>query len=153
MLIIIDKMIIASHELYPLFAGIISMFIAQFLKVIINILVEKKINIRRFFSAGGMPSSHSALVCGLTTAIGLKTGFTSSFFCISFVFTMVVLYDAAGIRRAVGKQAVVLNQIIDDFIERGEIKPVKLTELLGHTPLEVIMGSILGVIIALIMFL
>ena len=110
-------------------------------------LKEERLNFKILVSSGGMPSSHSAMVTSLTTAIGLQEGWTSSLFCVSCVFTLVVLYDAAGVRRAAGKQARILNQIVDDLF-KGEYRPGKLTELLGHTPLEVIVGFFLGIGIA-----
>ncbi len=95
-----------------------------------------------------MPSSHSALVTALTTGVGLRDGFDSSLFALAVVFALVVMYDAAGVRRAAGgKQARVLNAIIED-LNRRQLHPERLRELLGHTPFEVLVGALLGIIIA-----
>lgn len=147
-----EKLLELYFNLYPLCAAVFSMFIAQILKMLINYFKRGEVNIQRILGAGGMPSSHSAMVMGLTTAVGLKEGWTSTLFCISLVFALIVMYDAAGIRRAVGKQAIVLNQIITRFLRKGEFRYGKLTELLGHTPLEVIMGSLLGAAIAFTLY-
>lgn len=136
----------------------IAWFIAQFYKVITSIISDKKLNISRLWDTGGMPSSHSSTVSCLTTCIALKYGIKSDIFAITIIFAGIVMYDAAGIRRAAGKQAGVLN----DFAEKipliigekrykqyfGE-KTEKLKELLGHTPVEVLVGTILGLIIGL----
>jgi acid phosphatase family membrane protein YuiD len=132
-------------SLYPLVSALVSMLLAQFLKCLFCYLHDGYIDLKKWFSSGGMPSSHSAMVCSLSTAIGLKEGFTSSFFCICVVFSLIVLYDAAGVRQVVGKQAIILNHILEDVFEKGEFKPQKIKELLGHTPLEVLMGSLLGI--------
>lgn len=95
-----------------------------------------------------MPSSHSAFVAGLTTAVGLVEGFDSTSFAICFVFSMIVMYDAAGLRRAAGKQASILNKLIDELIHTGELKQARLKELLGHTPYEVFAGAFLGILVA-----
>jgi len=136
------------YALYPLCAGLLSMFLAQILKIFFKYLKDGTINFRRVLGSGGMPSSHSAMVMGLTTAVGLKEGWTSTLFCISFIFAIIVLYDAAGIRRAVGKQASILNRMMVDYIEKGEFRYQHLTELIGHSPFEVIMGSLLGIAVA-----
>ncbi|MFA5878877.1 MAG: divergent PAP2 family protein [Candidatus Margulisiibacteriota bacterium] len=143
-----EKLLESYFNLYPLFAAVFSMFLAQILKIFFNYFKKGDVDIKRILGAGGMPSSHSAMVMGLTTAVGLKEGWTSTMFCISVVFALIVLYDAAGIRRAVGKQAIILNQILTRFLRKGEFRYEKLTELLGHTPLEVIMGSLLGIAVA-----
>ena len=119
-------------------------FLVQSFKVIYEVVKYKKVNIRRIWGSGGMPSSHSALVCSLSTVIALEEGIGSNNFAISIVLAAVVMYDAAGVRRAAGKQAKVLNQIIES---KGEINvQEKLIELLGHTPKEVFVGAIVGVL-------
>ncbi|MBN4062772.1 MAG: hypothetical protein COA82_00700 [Alkaliphilus sp.] len=128
-------------------------FVAQALKVVHTLIVDKHFNIWRFIGSGGMPSSHSSFVVGLMTAVGLVHGWDSSIFAIAFVFALVVMYDAAGVRRAVGKQAVIINQIIEDWHTKKN-KPLnekRLKELIGHTPVEVIAGATLGIIIANLM--
>lgn len=142
----------ALVTLYPLVAALASLFAAQILKGLYFLLIERTIHPRHLFTAGGMPSSHSAMVMGLTTAAGLQEGWNSTIFCVCVVFSFVVLYDAAGVRYAVGKQAALLNQIIHDMIEKGEIEGEKLTELLGHTPLEVIVGTLLGIGVAFVLY-
>ena len=99
-----------------------------------------------------MPSAHSAMVTALTTAIAFKDGFFSSIFSVAVVFSLITLYDAAGIRRAAGKQAEVLNRIIEDFFKGKGLNIPKLTELLGHTPLEILAGVLLGIGVAFLTY-
>jgi acid phosphatase family membrane protein YuiD len=124
--------------------------IAQVIKVVVDSVQNRRIDIRRFASAGGMPSSHTALVLSLTTVIGSRRGITSPEFAICAVFSSVVMYDATGVRRAAGRQAQVINRIIDDLFHQEGIKEERLRELVGHTPIEVIAGGLLGVLVALI---
>lgn len=134
-----------------LFTSILAWFIAQLLKVIFVLIKNRKIDFYRFIGSGGMPSSHSAFVVSLATAIGLTEGFTSSVFAISVVFAMVVMYDAAGVRRAAGQQARILNQMVDKWeTDDDENREKRLKELLGHTPVEVFAGAVLGAAIAII---
>jgi acid phosphatase family membrane protein YuiD len=98
-----------------------------------------------------MPSSHAATVSALTTAVGLQTGFTSPPFYIALVFTIVVLFDAQGVRRASGEQAEILNKILDDIYWKKKIQEERLKEFLGHTPMEVLTGAVLGILIAFIL--
>ena len=121
-------------------------FIAQFIKVIIAIFKTKRLNLLLMMSSGGMPSSHSSTVCALATSVGIHSGFTSAEFAIATIVAIVVMYDAAGIRRAAGEQAKVLNKMMDD-LEKGDISDfdVQLKELLGHTPVEVLGGALLGI--------
>lgn len=121
---------------------------AQILKVIIELVWYRKLNLRLLTSAGGMPSSHSALVCGLATAIAIQDGAASTTFALAFVLAMVVMYDAAGIRRAASMQARILNQIIDELFQGHPISEVRLRELLGHTPIQVAAGAALGIVMA-----
>lgn len=125
-------------------------FLVQSFKVIYELIKYRKINIKRIWGSGGMPSSHSALVCSLATVVALREGINSSNFAISIVLAAVVMYDAAGIRRAAGKQARVLNQILEN---EGEINvQEKLIELLGHTPKEVFVGAIVGVFVSILLY-
>lgn len=126
---------------------IIVWFIIQSYKVISELIINKKLDIRRFVGAGGMPSSHSALVTSLATTIGFREGFESAIFALSVLFACVVMYDSAGVRRAAGKQAKVLNQIIESQGKNINIQE-KLIELLGHTPLQVFIGAIVGIALA-----
>ncbi len=121
---------------------------AQILKVLIELLWKHRLDLRLLTSAGGMPSSHSATVCGLATAIALHDGLSSSLFAVSIVLAVVVMYDAAGVRRAAGIQAQILNQIIDELFQGHPISETHLRELLGHTPIQVIVGAVLGIALA-----
>ena len=126
-------------------------FIAQFLKVIFTLIKDKKIDFRRFVGSGGFPSSHASFVTSLATAVGLTSGFDGSEFAISVVLALVVMYDAAGVRRAAGQQARILNKIVEEWDNKNLAKTDKrLKELLGHTPKEVFAGAVLGIVIALI---
>jgi acid phosphatase family membrane protein YuiD len=131
-------------------ATIISWFITQFLKVVIVLLTEKKFDYERFVGAGGMPSSHSATVCTLSVCIGRTLGFSSPEFAIAFVFSLIIMYDAAGVRRAAGQQATVLNKMLDNWYNsEHEFTEIELKELLGHTPLQVVVGAVIGILIGL----
>ncbi len=134
-----------------LITALLGWFIAQLLKIPITFIFEKRLDFSRFWGSGGMPSSHSAFTTSLTTAIGLTNGFDSLEFALSFVLAFIVMYDAAGVRQSAGKQANVLNQVLEylKLTENGE--PYKqLKTLLGHTPFEVVGGAILGIIIAFV---
>ena len=102
-------------------------------------------NLRRFVETGGMPSSHAASVSALSTMVGLSQGFRSTLFGVTLFFSLIVMYDAAGLRRAAGRQAVVLNRLIEEHFENPEAGAQRLMELLGHTPFEVLVGALLGV--------
>lgn len=131
--------------------AVICWFVAQLLKVVSVLVTDKKIDFGRFIGAGGMPSSHSSFVTGLTTAIGLTQGFSSDIFAVSAVLSLVVMYDAAGVRRAAGEQAKILNQMVEEWGRQNfKNTEVRLKELLGHTPLQVFAGAILGIAIALL---
>ena len=97
-----------------------------------------------------MPSSHSATVASLATVTGLYFGFPTIPFLIVFVFSIITMFDAAGVRRAAGRQAEILNKMLDDFYEKGEVTETRLRELLGHTPFEVFAGALVGIIIAML---
>ncbi|HHT68056.1 MAG TPA: divergent PAP2 family protein [Firmicutes bacterium] len=131
-----------------LMAAILAWAIAQFLKIISWAFVSRELNFKRLVEPGGMPSSHSAFVTSLCTGIGMREGFDSTMFALAAVFAVIVMYDASGVRRAAGKQARVLNSMIED-LNRKELHPERLRELLGHTPFEVVVGATLGILIAL----
>ena len=135
-----------------LIAPLIAWIIAQLIKVVIEIVTNHRLDLGRLVSSGGMPSSHSAFVSALATTVGLIDGVGSVTFAISVIFASVVLYDAAGVRHSVGKQAVVLNRIIREFRERRPIAELEadLKELIGHTAFEVAAGVLLGVGVALL---
>lgn len=132
-----------------LLTGLIAALTAQVLKFILHLIFERKVNFKIFTTTGGMPSSHSAAVVGLSTSVGFIAGFDSISFAISTGYALIVMYDAAGLRRASGKMAVCLNKIMDDFYKH-DVQSVggKLKELLGHTPVEVFAGAALGVLYA-----
>ncbi len=112
---------------------------------------DKKLDLSRFMGAGGMPSSHSTIVTSLATCVGIKSGFDSTLFVVCCALALVVMYDASGIRRAAGQQAKMINMIIDALKESDPLeKQIRLKELLGHTPIEVIAGAFLGIIIAIL---
>ncbi|HZJ58396.1 MAG TPA: divergent PAP2 family protein, partial [Clostridia bacterium] len=121
-----------------LWVSLLAWFIAQLLKVVFTLIFNKKLDIRRFIGAGGMPSSHSALVVSLATSVGRFEGYDSPIFALALTFSLIVMYDAAGVRRAAGKQAAVLNEILEQIQTSRSISEEKLKELLGHTPIEVI---------------
>jgi len=123
--------------------------IIQIFKFLVDFVKYKKVNFKRLVGSGGMPSSHSAVVTCLATTVGIIEGFSSSQFALAVGFALVVMYDAAGVRRAAGRQARILNQLItsNKKIDNNE----KLKELLGHTPVEVAVGAIVGVLWAIIM--
>lgn len=122
----------------------------QIFKVIYDFITTKKFNFKRIMGAGGMPSSHSAVVTCLATLIGRSEGVDSSMFAISVIFSMVVMYDAAGVRRAAGKQAHLLNKIIEIPSLSGVEVQERLVEVLGHTPLQVVVGAIIGIVVGLL---
>ena len=137
-------MLNTGYEL--IFVGIVAAVFAQIIKFVGHLLRYKEVNFQVLFTTGGMPSSHSAGVCAMATSAGLITGFSSVEFAIATGLALVVMYDAAGIRRAAGKMAVILNKMMDDNeqISTGE----RLKELLGHTPFEVFIGALWGIFVA-----
>lgn len=133
-----------------LITTICAWMIAQTIKVIIGVFRQKKFDFRWFVGTGGMPSSHAAGASCLAMAIGLDYGFDSVYFALAASFALVVMFDAQGVRRASGRQARILNKITEDIYWQGRIKEGQLRELIGHTPVEVIMGFFLCAAIALI---
>lgn len=123
-------------------------FFAQFLKVVTYYVRERKLNFRHMVESGGMPSSHSALVVALATSVGMREGWDSAMFAVATVFAMVVMYDAAGVRQAAGKQARVLNRIVEELFATQTVSEERLKELLGHTPRQVLAGAFLGFLFA-----
>jgi len=129
-----------------LLVALLACFTAQALKLVFDFGKHRKINVRVLVETGGMPSAHSALVAALATGVGQTLGWASTEFAIAVVFAFIVMYDAAGVRQAAGKQARILNQIIDEFFqENHRFNEARLKELLGHTPVQVIVGSVLGI--------
>lgn len=121
----------------------------QTIKVTLGVIREKKFNFSWFIGTGGMPSSHAAGATAMAVSSGLELGFSSPIFALAFVFAMVTMFDAQGVRRAAGEQAKILNKVIDDIYWQGKIGSGQLKELLGHTPFQVLIGSIIGALIAL----
>ena len=124
--------------------------IAQAIKVTFGVVRQRRFDFRWFVGTGGMPSSHAAGASCLATAIGLECGFDSVYFALAALFALVVMFDAQGVRYASGKQARILNKVMEDIYWQGRIQEHRLRELVGHTPIEVIVGFLLGVTIALI---
>ncbi len=124
--------------------------LAQLLKVIITLVQKKRVNLRYLFAMGGMPSAHSATVSALATSVAMIQGLGSLTFGIVAILALIVMYDAAGVRRSVGRQSVVLNRIVKEFRFRRPITEVErdLREFIGHTPFQVIAGAALGIILA-----
>ena len=133
-----------------LIVPILTWFFIQTFKVIWDLITTKKFNFKRILGAGGMPSSHTAVVMSLSTLIGKEFGFDSPIYALSMVFAFVVMYDAAGVRRAAGKQATLLNKIVETpGLSDLEVQE-RLVEVLGHTPTQVIVGAIIGIIVGAI---
>lgn len=122
----------------------------QLFKVIYDLVTTKKFNFKRIMGAGGMPSSHSAVVAGLATLIGKYQGVDTPIFALSLILAFVVMYDACGVRRAAGKQAKLLNKLIETPGLTGVEVSERLVEVLGHTPVQVVVGAAIGVIVGLI---
>ncbi|MCM3734904.1 divergent PAP2 family protein [Bacillus cytotoxicus] len=129
----------------PLMSAVIAWFLAQFTKVIITLVKKREFDFAKFFASGGMPSSHSSTVTALALAIGIEEGFSSSLFAIATIFAIIVMYDASGVRLAVSRQAKILN----DFFHGRQTNYKKLNELVGHTPYQVIVGALLGIVVAI----
>lgn len=149
---LITEIVRALLANFTFVAVVISWFFAQSIKVILYRFEEKKWNLWHFFEAGGMPSAHSASVTSLTLGIALTQGWQSPLFTMSLVFALIVMYDATGVRRAAGKQAEILNKIVDDIYANGKIRIEKLKEILGHDPIEVVCGAGLAVTITLLAY-
>ena len=126
--------------------------ITQTIKVLLGVIREKRFNFRWFIGTGGMPSSHSATVSALATAVGLYVGFDSALFALCIAFAVIVIMDAQGVRRATGKQAEILNKMLDDIYWKKHIQEDRLKELLGHTPIEVFVGIACGIGFALLLW-
>ncbi len=147
----------------PLLAALFGILFAQFVKIPITYLVTKKIDWKLFTSTGGMPSSHSAAVTALTTAIAFETGLGSPLFAVSAIFSIIVMFDASGVRFQAGQQAIIINQMRVDFQlfvnqskdwanKKNEEKIEELKTLLGHKPSEVFMGALTGIFISIIIY-
>lgn len=125
--------------------------LAQALKIVVELLTQRRLDLARLTGAGGMPSSHSALVTALAAAIAREHGLSSPLFAITAIVAAVVLYDAAGVRQSVSIQARLLNRMMDDFFAHRGLNQQRLRELIGHTPRQVLAGALLGVIVGLVL--
>jgi acid phosphatase family membrane protein YuiD len=134
-----------------MWVGLLAWFVAQSLKVILTLIIEKRLDWSRMLGLGGMPSSHTAVVASVATAVGIRMGFNSALFAISLALALITITDAMGVRRQAGKQVAVLNRVVQELVENGGDLPEEtLKELLGHTPLQVLVGALLGLVIAII---
>ena len=131
---------------------IVAWIFTQTVKVTLGVIREKKFNFRWLIGTGGMPSSHAAGATALALSSGLELGFSSPIFALAFVFAIVTMFDAQGVRRSAGEQAEILNKILEDIYFQGKIKEGKVRELLGHTPIQVLTGSIIGALIAVALY-
>ena len=141
------------HDLitnWVLIIALCAWMLAQLLKLLVALAQGKGLDLSFFISSGGMPSAHSAMVCALATAVGMKDGFGSAYFAITVILALVVTYDAAGVRQSVGQQSVVLNRIILELKRKEPMIKIEadLRELMGHTPFEVYIGAALGIVMA-----
>lgn len=136
------------HNKY-IYIPVLLWFGIQLFKLLYDLVKNKKFNFKRILGAGGMPSSHSAVVTGLATLIGKYEGVDSAIFAMSFVVAFVVMYDACGVRRAAGKQAALLNKLVETPGLTGVQVSERLVEVLGHTPIQVIVGALIGIIVGL----
>lgn len=139
-----------NSSLEIIFNGIEAAIVAQLLKFIGHIIKTKKVDFQVLATTGGMPSAHTAGVISLSTSVGIICGFESVEFAIALGYSLVVMYDAAGLRRATGKIAACLNKICDDYYSQGQVPAKRLKELLGHTPFEVFVGALLGIYITFV---
>ncbi|MDW7674757.1 MAG: divergent PAP2 family protein [Bacillota bacterium] len=147
---------------FPLMAAVVALLVAQVMKLPIHALTDGEVDISRVFGSGGMPSSHSAFVVALISALIIHYGWAHPLVAIAIVFGIIVMYDAFGVRRESGKQATVINMLVDEmqfvssrastFFSNGPKRGESLKELLGHEPIEILAGAILGVVVAIMLF-
>ena len=135
-----------------LIAGLIAWFLGQFLKVPVEYMANRRMNWGLWFSSGGMPSSHSSLMVAVTLSSGLSFGFNSPVFALAFAISMIVVYDATGVRRQAGIHAQKINIILEELLRGEPLDQQKLKEVLGHTPLQVVAGVLLGIVVALLLW-
>lgn len=134
---------------HVLLVALLACVVAQVLKMVVELVQHGKINLQALFTSGGMPSAHSAFVAALAVGVGQTKGWASPEFALALVFAIIVMYDAAGVRQAAGLQARILNQIMDEFFQEDHhLNQDRLKELLGHTPVQVIVGFFLGVVVS-----
>ena len=135
-----------------IWATLYSWLIAQAIKICLNVIREKRFNFSWVITTGGMPSAHSASVASLATYIGLKQGFDSEIFAVSVIIALIAMFDAQTWRRSIGAQAKILNTIMEDVYRGRKFEQSRLKELIGHTPIEVFVGAILGILVAFIFY-
>jgi hypothetical protein len=140
---------VTNKVVYSAFLG---WFIAQLIKVVLGVIRENRFNFKWFVGTGGMPSSHASGVTSMATTVGLYEGVHSPIFGVTLMFTVIVIFDAQGVRWSTGKQAEILNTIMDDIYFQKKIKEKKLKELIGHTPVQVIAGIFVGLLVAFSLF-
>ncbi len=145
------EVIFSIFENRAIQAAILAWAVAQAIKVILTLVISKRFDSSRVFGSGGMPSSHSAMACALVTTLGFREGFSSPLFALAFCFAGVVMYDAAGVRRSAGKNAAVINHLLDGLAGNGlHLDEERLKELVGHTPIQVLAGALLGILIGVL---
>lgn len=138
---------------YPeLFCCLMGWLVSSLLKIPTYYLVHHKVNLKQAFGTGGMPSSHASTMVATTLAIGIFSGFDHPAFAIAVAVTMIVIYDASGVRREAGYHAVIINRLIDDYVKGPNIDQKKLKEMIGHTPLEVVAGVLTGLATTLVIW-
>lgn len=142
-------LIFSNHVL--LCAGL-SWFIAQLLKTLIHLLLERRFSMERMVGAGGMPSSHTSTIVSLSVAVGFVEGFDSAMFAMGAVMTFIVMHDASRVRYSVGQHARLINKMLVESFKGGVVHHEKLKELIGHKPLEVYAGAVLGIIVSVVYF-
>jgi acid phosphatase family membrane protein YuiD len=135
----------------PLMLALIAMSTVQLFKFVFGWILTHRLDFRRLVGTGGMPSAHAASVTALTMAVGMGAGWRSPLFGATAFFSLVIMYDATGIRRAAGRQAEILNRMLEELKDYHKLEPVRLKELLGHTPMEVFIGAAYGAFIALVL--
>lgn len=137
---------------FTLVAVVTSWFLAQVIKIGVYWIRDGELNFWHFFEAGGMPSAHSAAVTAVTLGVGLTLGWHTALFTACLVFALIVMYDATGVRRAAGKQALILNRIVEDIYSTGKVSHEKLKELMGHSPMEVVVGATLAAVATILVY-
>ncbi|MFA5097432.1 MAG: divergent PAP2 family protein [Candidatus Margulisiibacteriota bacterium] len=138
---------------FPLVSSVSAMVLGQAFKIVYYYFIDRKIDIKHFFEAGGMPSAHSAMVSALVFSVGMRSGWSSPALAIAFAFACIVIYDAVGVRRATGKQSMLIKRILDDMNKTDRISGENLHEFMGHTPLEVTVGIVFGIFVAVCLYL
>ncbi|HQP91564.1 MAG TPA: divergent PAP2 family protein [Candidatus Omnitrophota bacterium] len=145
------ELIAAVLHNHVLMVTLFAWAVAQTIKVALGVLRTKRFDFRWFIGTGGMPSAHAAGSSAMAVIIGIDYGFDTVAFALATVFAIVTMFDAQGVRRSTGKQAAILNKVLDDIYWKGKIQEDRLKELIGHTPIEVFMGSIIGILLAIIL--